>query len=418
MRKGLIIGLPVVAISLAVPLWLLSWVPSQSSIPSDVAALAQSGEEDSDEPPKEVGEDLRILFVGDTSFGENYIRKSFIEYRGYDYFLEKLAALSRGSDMVIANLETPLTDLDKSPLSWKKRYIHWGDIDKAPTTLENYNVRFVSLANNHTMDYGLEGLTQTMLALQRSGIAWFGAGLDASQAAKPLRSSFMVGKHPFNLVVASGFDYEILYSFLYHTYANENHGGVNRWKGKDAVQQISRIRQSDSDAFIVAFPHWECNYRFKTREQMKLAHTLIEAGSDLVIGHGAHMLQEIEYYRGKWILYGLGNFVFNSPGRYQKVGLDPFSLAASLDVVDKEERLTLTLRLYPIFSDNRITKYQPRLVTREELNRVKSTLLKRSPDPEHLQKELMVGEDEIGLFLALDVDYQVPDSKFPLKKGD
>ncbi len=103
MKKGLIISLPVVAISLAVALWLLSWVPSQSSIPSDVAALAQGGEEDSDEPPKEVGEDLRILFVGDTSFGESYIRKSFIEYRGYDYFLEKLAPLSLGSSHPTAN---------------------------------------------------------------------------------------------------------------------------------------------------------------------------------------------------------------------------------------------------------------------------------------------------------------------------
>ncbi|MFC1716723.1 CapA family protein [Candidatus Poribacteria bacterium] len=409
MRKRLTVILLAAVVFIAVALWFLSWFPGhsyQSSVPSDVAELAKGKPEDFEESSKEVREDLRILFVGDTSFGENYIRKSFIEYRGYDYFLEKVAPLSRGSDMVIANLETPLTDLDKSPLSWKKRYIHWGDVDKAPATLKNHNVRFVSLANNHTMDYGVEGLTQTMLALQKSGIAWFGAGLDGSQAAKPLRSSFMIGKHPFNLVVASGFDYEILYSSVYHFYANEDHGGVNRWERKDAVQQISRIRQSESDAFIVAFPHWECNYRFKTGEQMRLAHALIEAGSDLVIGHGAHMLQEIEYYRSKWILYGLGNFVFNSPGRYQKEGVDPFSLAASLDVVDKAERLTLTLRLYPIFSDNRITKYQPRLVTKEELNRVKSTLLMRSPDPEHLQRELMVGEDEFGLFLALDVDYQ------------
>ena len=97
MKKGLIIGLSVVAMSLAMAFWLLSWVPNQSSNPSDVVALAQK---ELAEQPKEADKDLRILFVGDTSFGENYIRKSFFETRGYDYSLKKLAALPRGADLV------------------------------------------------------------------------------------------------------------------------------------------------------------------------------------------------------------------------------------------------------------------------------------------------------------------------------
>ncbi len=368
-----------------------------------VDILAQEGSEDYEVYPKEAGKGLSVLFVGDTSFGENYHKKSFFESRGYDYFLKKVDQLVQRSDLVIANLETQLTDLTKPPLSWMKRYIHRGDPRKTPNALKNHNIRFVSLANNHTLDYGVEGLSQTLQVLKENGIVPFGAGLNTSQALKPLRFNLMLEDRPLHLVIASGFEYKRLQNLVYHFYAKENHGGVNRWKRKDAAVQIRAIRQADRNAFIVAFPHWECNYRFKTRGQTKLAHTLIEAGSDLVIGHGAHMLQEVEFYRGKWILYSLGNFVFNSPGRYEKEHVDPFSLAASLDAVDRGGQLSLILRLYPIFSDNRLTDYQPRLVTREELDRVKSILLQRSPDPVYLQKQLKVGKDEVGFFLALGI---------------
>jgi len=368
-----------------------------------VDILAQEDSEDYEVFPKKAGKGLSVLFVGDTSFGESYHKKSFFESKGYDHFLEKVDPLIQRSDLVIANLETPLTDLPKSPLFWKKKYTHWGDPRKAPTALKNHNIGFVSLANNHTMDYDVEGLLQTLQVLKESGIVSFGAGLNASQALKPLRRHLMLGDRSFHLVVASGFEYKRLYNYIYRFYAKEDRGGVNRWTRKDAAQQIRAIRQADRHAFIVAFPHWGRNYRFKTRGQTKLAHTLIEAGSDLVIGHGAHILQEIEFYRDKWILYSLGNFVFNSPGRYQKEHVDPFSLAVSLDAVDRDGQLSLILRIYPVFSDNRLTGYQPRLVTREELDRVRSILLQRSPDPVYLQKQLKAGKDEVGFFLALGI---------------
>ena len=96
MMKRLIIGLAVVTVSLAVALWLLSWLPDQShqfSVPSDIGVLAQGESGVSEGWPREAGKDLRVLFVGDTSFGESYHHKSFFQSRGYDYFLEKLAAL-------------------------------------------------------------------------------------------------------------------------------------------------------------------------------------------------------------------------------------------------------------------------------------------------------------------------------------
>lgn len=406
MRRKAIISLIIIIMFLTVALRFLLWFPGrlqQFPVPPGAAMLVQREPGSNEESPKEVGKDLRILFAGDTSFGESYHGESFFDPRGYDYFLEKLAPLLNQSDLVIANLETPLTDLTESPLLEKKRYLHWGDMHKTSTTLVNHNIRSVSLANNHMLDYGVEGLLQTLQTLRKNNIEWFGAGLNASQASIPLRRQFMLDGHPFHLVVASGFEYRRRYNWVFRFYAKRNSGGINRWKRKDAAEQIRKLRQADRSAFIVASPHWGQNYCFKTEDQTKLAHTLIEAGSDLVIGHGAHVLQEIEYYRDRWIIYSLGNFVFNSPGRYQSMLVDPFSLAAGLDVINSGGYLALTLRLYPIFSDNLITDYQPRLVTQEELAKVKSVLLQHSPDPVHLQKELNIGIDGIGLFLILDV---------------
>nr|MCS5612248.1 CapA family protein [Candidatus Poribacteria bacterium] len=270
-----------------------------------------------------------------------------------------------------------------------------------PKTLKKYNIHCVSLANNHTMDYGLKGLQQTMAVLGKHQIQWFGAGLNASQASQPIYKKFAIGQKTFQLIVIAGFEHRNHYNTRYNYYATENIGGVNKWKPREAIDQLGQIRQSNAEAFIVAYPHWGKDYSFKTRKQTKLAHTLIDAGADLVIGHGAHILQEIENYHGHWILYNLGNFVFNSSGRYQKRKADPFSLTARLNISYQKNGLALELVLYPIFSDNRLSNYQPRPVTEKEMDKVQDIIFQRSPP--YLRQKMRIGRDETGFFLALNV---------------
>jgi len=344
---------------------------------------------------------IDVLFVGDTSFGENYHGRNFFENRQYDFFLEKLAPVLKQADSVIANLETPITNLLISPLDGKKKYIHWGDIHQTPKTLKKHNIHYVSLANNHTMDYGLGGLQQTIDALNEHQIQWFGAGLNVSQAAQPIYKRFVIGQNTFQLIVSAGFEHRSHYQTKYNYYATGDTSGVNRWKRQEVINQLRKIRRANTEAFIVAYPHWGKNYGFKTKRQTKLAHTLIDAGADLVIGHGAHIFQEIEKYRGHWILYNLGNFVFNSPGRYQKMEVAPFSLIAKLNVSHQKTGLTLTLILYPIFSDNRLSNYQPRPVTEKEINKVQDIIFQKSPP--YLKQTMRVGKDQTGFFLTLDV---------------
>ena len=349
---------------------------------------------------------LRVLFVGDTSFGENYQERleqkgqtNILKEKGYDYSMQGVTSLLESTDLTIANLETPLTELRSSPLSGQKSYLHWGDPKRVPEMLQKYGIKSVSLANNHTLDYGQRGLQDTIDALNSPKIAWFGAGSNAEEAAIPWQQKFIFDNKAFHLQAIGGYWYRESYAKSYNFYAQANRAGTNLWTESTAKEQIQKLRQENPCTYIVAFPHWGSNYDWKSKKQARLARIMVDAGADLVIGHGAHMAQEIEQYRGKWIFYSLGNFVFNSPGRYQKESAHPYSLAARLDIAQKNEILSLTLRAYPIFSDNRISNYQPRLVSKKEFNQLRSELFQHSNLPTQLTKQISLGKDDIGYYL-------------------
>ncbi len=351
---------------------------------------------------------MKILFVGDTSFGENYQSEierrggdNVLKTRGYDYPLQKLKPLLSQSDLVIANLETPITNLKKSPLSGKKNYIHWADISKTPKYLADHNIRTISLANNHSLDYGTEGLKQTLEELNRANIEWFGAGLNDREAGKPYIREFRIGDNTFRLAVIGAFEYRDNYDRDYNFYANGESGGVNSLSPEKISQQVKEIKNTNPETFVVIFSHWGENYKWKSEEQTELAHKMIDSGADLIIGHGAHIMQEVEFYRGHWILYNLGNFMFNVKGRYQKYNVEPFSLATQLVLLEKNGRLEKHLRLYPLFTDNLITKYQSRFLTESEFKRCYRLLLDKSGNPRELKKVLRTGRDDIGSYMEI-----------------
>ncbi len=356
-------------------------------------------------PPESTGPTATILFGGDTHFGENYLKEyesegieNILTTRGYGHSRALIEPLAIDSDLAIVNLETPVTDIVSSPFEGEKYYIHWSDVEQTPRALRALNVAAVSLANNHTLDFGIPGLEQTRDALSRHGIAAFGAGRNEAQAAEPYRREFRLGSRAFPLVVLAGFEFHKKYEQKYAFYARGSLGGANAWTREAAVRQVGLARAANPDALLVLFPHWGDNYKWRDNAQKKLAHALIDAGAGLILGHGAHMLQEIERYKGRWIVYSLGNFVFNSLGRYEKMDADPYSLVARLDVRDDGGQRRMILRLYPIYSDNRITNFQPHFVTRDEFQKVSSLLLEHSRNPAELESHLRTARDDSGRY--------------------
>ncbi|MBT8485583.1 MAG: CapA family protein [Phycisphaerae bacterium] len=334
---------------------------------------------------------MRVLLAGDTGFGESYRvrerskgRVDPIAVSGYGHALAGVDPLLAAADLTIVNLETPLIEADHpDAVAADKRYVHWSDGRRTAAVLARRGVTAVSLGNNHAADQGLGGLRHTLATLSRFGIETIGAGLHEAEATRPFRRQLEIGVTRVSLSVLGG--KQRWRANDPEPFARDAAGGLNGWKRRRAGAQVAAERALNPDAFIVAFPHWGSNYRRRARRQERLAHTLIDAGADLVVGHGAHMLQGIEQYRGRWIVYGLGNFVFASPGRFQKVEeAIPYGGVAMLELTTEEGGgVGAQLRLFPILVDNRVTGYRPRPVDDAEMNTLLADLRDRSPRDTH-----------------------------------
>jgi len=351
-----------------------------------------------------VGE-RHVLFLGDTSFGESYhairgVRTLTGDRRYRAPFLHYEEFLRR-ADVAVVNLETPLTLFLNEPKEGKT-YLHWGHPVKTPQALTSRKIRVVSLANNHTMDYGMPGLEDTLKALEDNDMSWFGAGRDLQEASRPCRLSIEIGDHRQDIYIFAGFQYFRKYDRTYGFYASRKKGGVNPIDLDTLKRDIGEIREKDPSALIIYFPHWGSNYTWHNDTQRSMGHGLVDTGVDLVLGHGAHKMQEVEHYRGHWIIYGLGNFIFNSPGRYQKAQALPFSIMADLRFTERNGELKRTLLLFPILTDNYITRYQGRCLNKEEFEVFLEAVKRR-----YLEipgKGTGTGIDGTGYYLSLDLD--------------
>ncbi len=359
-----------------------------------------------------MSERLRVIFGGDTAYGENYQARyadkggrNILKERGYGHCSERVAPLLRRADHVILNLETPLSTRRDEAIEGKA-YVHWADPDKSLDALKALNVSAVSLANNHAGDLGARGLQDTHDALRAAGVAGFGAGENAAAAIRAHRTAFEVDGEHVELAIVGGFHRSEKFED-YELYATTERPGVAALDVDAAAAEIGRVRAESPNAFVVAFPHWGYNYRGKTADQTDMADHLLAAGADLILGHGAHRLQEIERRRGRWVVYSLGNFVFNSGGRYAKYGSTPLSLVAELSAERQNGEIQMNLRLYPIYSDNRVTDYQPRLVSDGEFAMLLNALKELAKD-EKAAAAMSGGLDEIGWHIHVPISRREP----------
>jgi len=347
---------------------------------------------------------LKLLFGGDTYFGESYgVFETGASPQGepgiYEKSTEGLSALARDAHWSIVNLEAPLT-LPLPGEGVKKLILHWSNPDKSSSTLKSCGIKAVSLANNHTMDYGSQGLSNTLKTLEKWQIEYVGAGLNEEQAMKPLIKTFELKGQKVTLIVLTGYHYRKSYDEKYGFYAEGTKAGVAILDIERTSQRITRLRERFPNGIIVVFPHWGKNYEEVKKSQIKGAHKFIESGADIVLGHGPHMLQPIERYKGKWIVYSLGNFVFNTPGRYQsKEDAYPYSFVAIIELEPKGKANPGQLKLYPILSDNKKTDFRPRPVTEEEFVEVLQILEYHSKSG--ISNLVRTGKGPLGRFLSL-----------------
>ena len=305
---------------------------------------------------------FKITFCGDTSLGYYYLEKGKNKYpEAYERlqsdpfsFFEGVAPLLEGSDEVIVNLETVLTNSPGDPIEGKE-YPGFDDPEVTIDVLKRLGVTAVTLANNHTMDFGEQKLVEMIELLHENGIATIGAGRDIKEAREPY--IIKLPKSGRRIYIINGMRARRRY-IEYGFFAEKNKPGIANTRLATISRQIEKIKASDPEGMVIVCPHWQgIDYKNVDEVKKEWCKEVVLAGADVVVGHGTHKKDEYECHADGRIYYSIGNFVFNSPGRYAAKGVDPFSMVVS--VFPEEERFEEKL----INTDNKDSGFYSSLVS-------------------------------------------------------
>ncbi len=291
-------------------------------------------------------EEIIINAVGDVMLAGRWagtIRKT-----GYEMPFSGVAAeLSRG-DITIANLESPIAERGREFTTKKFRFRAEPAVAKA---LRTSGINLVTLANNHSMDFGGTALTETLVNLEQAGIAWIGAGVNLSEARKMALYTIRGKKVAF-----------LGYSLTQPTefFAGTSRPGTTPGFESLFVEDIRRARQQ-ADFVIVSF-HWGTEGKNSVQPyQRAVGHKAIDAGADVIIGHHPHVLRGVERYGKGIIFYSLGNFIFASKSR---------TADASLIVRLRLDGTRRTAELLPLDILHRRVGFQPRPLSGEQADHI------------------------------------------------
>jgi poly-gamma-glutamate synthesis protein (capsule biosynthesis protein) len=255
-------------------------------------------------------EDLKIVAVGDILLGRGVESRLEKANRDFIYPFEKVADILKKGDVVFGNLEESITDSTKSLVGINQggKYVLKNKV-KAFDGIKYAGFNLLSLANNHILDYYEKGLFDTMDILDRNGIAYAGAGKNLEEARRPA----IIEKNGFKIGLLCYTDMsEVLYKgnpplmFI----AGKNKAGVAPTKTEYIREDVAKVR-SMVDILIVSF-HWGKEESFEILPyQRRLAQSLMDSGVDIILGHHPHQFHGIEIYKGKPIVYSMGNFIFD-----------------------------------------------------------------------------------------------------------
>lgn len=236
---------------------------------------------------------INICSVGDISFRGRY------ENAPDEEVFVNAASLFSNSDFVIGNLESPLTPQSAIGVSGKCNLR--GDVEWAKV-LKRIGIDLVTLANNHIMDYKIDGFTCTINSLTKAGIQIVGAGMDLVSACKPVICT--INNHRLAVFGRS------LVEVSSPCYATSSRPGVAFLDLDELKKSIADIR-NDVDSIIILL-HWGMEqYSYPTPKQRSIAREIISMGANMIFGHHPHVIQGHEYINGGFVSYSSGNFFFD-----------------------------------------------------------------------------------------------------------
>ena len=295
---------------------------------------------------------ITISVVGDCTLGTdenfNYARSlnAYYEKNGPEYFLKNVKNIFASDDLTIANLEGTFTDLKTRA---DKTYAFKGPAEFVKI-LTSSSVEAVTLANNHSRDYGAQSLTDTRNTLDSAGVIHFGYDVTKVVDVKGVKVG-LVG----------------IYELIDHT-----------GRAEQVKNNIAKVKSEGAEIVIVIF-HWGIERdAAPNSHQTMLGRLAIDEGADLVCGHHPHVLQGIETYKGKNIVYSLGNFCFggNSNPSDKDTMIFQQTFTITKDGV-KDDNVTNIIPC-SLSSEKNRNNYQPTPATGSEAERIIKKIEERS----------------------------------------
>lgn len=295
---------------------------------------------------------LTVSVVGDCTLGtdENFdydtSLNAYYENYGADYFFSNVKSIFSADDLTIANFEGTLTDSEDRE---DKEYAFKAPAEYAGI-LTSGSVEAVNTANNHSHDYGNQGYEDTISALDSAGILNFGYDKTLVTEVKGIKVG-LVG----------------IYELKDHLERKEQ-----------LKQNIAKVKAEGAQITIVIF-HWgNEKEEVPDSNQTTLAHLAIDEGADLVCGHHPHVLQGIEEYKGKNIVYSLGNFCFG--GNQYPSDMDTMIFQQTFTVDQNGVKADNVTNIIPcsVSSDSDYNNYQPTPAEGDEAARILNKIQERT----------------------------------------
>ena len=325
---------------------------SKAASSSKAENISQTGSLTVTPEPKMDPVSLTLSVVGDCTLGtdENFdydtSLNAYYENYGADYFMANVKSIFSADDLTIANFEGTLTESTERE---DKQFAF-----KAPASYANIltagSVEAVNTANNHSHDYGEESFNDTLKALDAANIIHFGYDETAVTEVKGVKVG-MVGIYELN-----------------------DHLG----REEQLKQNIAKVKQDGAQLIVVIF-HWG-NEKEEVPDdnQRTLGHLAIDEGADLVCGHHPHVLQGIEEYKGKNIVYSLGNFCFGGNAYPSDMDTMIFQQTFTIDQNGVKDDNVTNIIPCSISSDSDYNNYQPTPAEGEEATRIMQKIQERS----------------------------------------
>jgi poly-gamma-glutamate capsule biosynthesis protein CapA/YwtB (metallophosphatase superfamily) len=242
---------------------------------------------------------IEILLVGDLMLGRN-VRSVVNKYGSgdYRYLFANIKETLTSADIVFGNLEGPISNVGEDGGG---RYSFRFSPTAIPA-IKDAKFDVLSLANNHALDWGRDAICDSANRLMDKGIAPIGAGCNEKEANRPF------------IIEINGSRLAFMAFTEFGTWgaAEIDKPGLSKWDTDYISNRVRSIKDLNGADVVFVSLHWGDEYQSRSsKEQQALGQLLIDVGADVIVGHHPHVIQEIERYKNGWIIYSLGNFIFD-----------------------------------------------------------------------------------------------------------